>query len=316
MPCSVILQDRVLLGYSTVVIDMNTTPLYLLAKYIPDLDRFEPRNVGVIVWSPDGVEARFVAEKPDQPGDVDGRSVPGFVTSLGAYKQWIGYWRSSLEQAEFTPPYGGPKVNRSAPEFVEAFKGSGKGNFLLSDGGVLLDDIPADELSNVANQLFDRLVEAGLPDETRDLTLEDVCDDLLKQSKLDKHPYFRSRYPVKCPLDGFEEEYVFSDALANGKPERLFQRFPMPKRKADLRKSVHDTAWSFEKVQQANIVSAAQTAALVYLSDDQLAEASISQALRVLGSVTKVINLRDENKALAEFTQLAAHPVHDDGKHE
>jgi hypothetical protein len=42
--------------------------------------------------------------------------------------------------------------------------------------------------------------------------------------------------------------------------------------------------------------------------DDQLAEASISQALRVLGSVTNVINLRDQNKALAEFTQCCYAP--------
>ena len=39
---------------------MNKTQ-YLLAKYIPDMHRFEPRNIGVIVWSPDGIEARFLA---------------------------------------------------------------------------------------------------------------------------------------------------------------------------------------------------------------------------------------------------------------
>lgn len=54
---------------------MNT-PRYLIAKYIPDLRRMEPRNIGVIVWSPQGVAARFAAEKADTDGDVDGRSLP------------------------------------------------------------------------------------------------------------------------------------------------------------------------------------------------------------------------------------------------
>ena len=39
---------------------MNT-PKYLIAKYIPDLNRMEPRNIGIVVWSPEGIEARFLA---------------------------------------------------------------------------------------------------------------------------------------------------------------------------------------------------------------------------------------------------------------
>jgi hypothetical protein len=287
---------------------MSATPIYLLAKYIPDLERFEPLNVGVIVWSPEGVEGRFVAEKAGQPGEVDGRSVPGFITSLSAYKQWVKYWRTALEQVEYAPPSGGAKVSRGVPGFMEALKASGRGNFLLAEGGVLLDDVPAEELPHVVGQLFDRLVESGLPEEPRDLTLEEVCGELLEKSKLVQHPHFRARYPVKCPLNGVEEEYVFTYGLGNGKPERLLQRFPMPKRKADMRKNTHDTAWAFEKVEQAGIVTPAQTAALVFLSDEQLAEPEVSRAVRVLGSVTNVFNLNDQAKTLAMFNELANLP--------
>jgi len=81
---------------------MNTTK-YLLAKYIPDLHRFEPRNIGVIVWSPLGIEARFLAEYPNRPGEVDGRSIPGFVTSASAYKQWVRYWRDAISGTSIRP---------------------------------------------------------------------------------------------------------------------------------------------------------------------------------------------------------------------
>ena len=43
---------------------MNTTK-YLFAKYIADLHCFEPRNIGVIVWSPTSMEARFLALLPE-----------------------------------------------------------------------------------------------------------------------------------------------------------------------------------------------------------------------------------------------------------
>ena len=57
-----------------------STPRYLIAKYIPDLQRVEPQNIGVIVWAPGVAAARFAAEKADRPGEVDGRSIPSFVT--------------------------------------------------------------------------------------------------------------------------------------------------------------------------------------------------------------------------------------------
>ena len=44
---------------------MNT-PRYLLAKYIPDPLRMEPRNIGVVLWAEGNVAARFVGES-DSP---------------------------------------------------------------------------------------------------------------------------------------------------------------------------------------------------------------------------------------------------------
>src|SRR5690348_1103045 len=110
---------------------MTNTAKYLLAKYIPDLHRMEPRNIGVIVWSAAGVEGRFLAENPDKPGEVDGRSVPAFITSLSAYKQWIKYWKTSLEGEAYNPADGSQPIAVSAPEFLEALKASSKGNFVL-----------------------------------------------------------------------------------------------------------------------------------------------------------------------------------------
>ena len=58
---------------------MSELPNYLVAKYISDLHRMEPRNIGIIVWTRSAVSARFVAERPNKPGEIDGRSIPPFV---------------------------------------------------------------------------------------------------------------------------------------------------------------------------------------------------------------------------------------------
>ena len=71
---------------------------YLLAKYIGDLRRFEPKNIGVIVLTEQSVAGRFVAERSAKLGEVDGRSIPSFVSSASSYRQWISYWRDLIQR--------------------------------------------------------------------------------------------------------------------------------------------------------------------------------------------------------------------------
>lgn len=63
---------------------MSTSVRYLVAKYIPELLRNEPRNVGVIVWTPEKVDARFWGENGED--NVDGRKIPEWVRSQTTYK--------------------------------------------------------------------------------------------------------------------------------------------------------------------------------------------------------------------------------------
>jgi hypothetical protein len=288
---------------------MNPTK-YFLAKYIADLHRFEPRNIGVIVWSPTGVEARFLAEFPNRPGEVDGRSIPGFVTSPSAYKQWVRYWRDALSGPSFKPLNGGDVVPSSSPGFIEALQQTGRGNFVLADAGSVLDVVGEEELPTLADQLFAQLVEANAPEEPRDLDLDLVCDELLERSHLINHKNFYSNYPVRCAVNGVEEEYVFSHAFANGTLQRLYQRLAIPKGKARLRKNVHDAAWSFEQVFKQKIVEPKNAGVLVYVTEEQQAQPDVDNSLRLLGSLTRVINLRNEQIGRQEFEPLAKLPEH------
>lgn len=288
---------------------MNATK-YLLAKYIADLHRFEPRNVGVIVWSPGGVEARFLAEFPGRPGEVDGRSIPGFVTSPSAYKQWVRYWRDAVSGPSFKPLSGGEVLSVSSPAFLEALQQTGRGNFVLVDAGVVLDAVSEEELPTLADQLFAQLVEAGTPEEPRDPDLDLVCDELLERTRLNTHKNFYTNYPVRCQVNNVEEEYVFSHAFANGTLQKLYQRLAIPKGKARLRKNVHDAAWSFEQVFKQRIVEPQNAGVLVYVTPEQAAQSDIDKSLKLLGSLTRVINLRDAQVGQQEFEPLAKLPEH------
>jgi hypothetical protein len=287
------------------------TPRYLIAKYIPDLGRMEPRNVGVILWSPDGVEARFLAEKADRPGEVDGRSVPSFVTSTHAYKQWVSFWRGELDRSEIMPLRGRDRVSRSSPQFLDALQGTSRGNFVLVEGGFLLDPVPGEELDRLADRLFASLVDTAGPEEPRDPSLDELCERLIEEVRLSEDAHFRTRHEVACPVaPGTEERYEFSYAYQNGSLQRLYQRVPLSRKKTPLRKSVHDAAWMFEKVIRAGIIQPEQGAVLVNATPELKAEAEIERSLKVIESVTRVLNLHDYERAKAEFQalhELASH---------
>jgi len=288
---------------------MNTTK-YLLAKYIPDLHRFEPRNIVVIVWSPLGIEARFLAEYPSRPGEVDGRSIPGFVTSASAYKQWVRYWRDAISGTSIRPLGGGDVVSSSSPGFIEALQQTARGNFVVVDAGSVLDDISEEELPTVADQLFAQLIEVNTAEEPRDIGFDELCDSLMVRAQLKHHRNFHDRYPVRCTVRGVDEAFLFSHAIANGTLERAYQRFPIPKRKTQLQKNRDATAWMLESLLNTNVITADKTVLLVDATPEQISQTEVDKSIRLLGTMSRVVNIHNEAEALAEFGDAAQLPAH------
>ena len=66
---------------------LMAAPRLLIAKYVPDLRRMEPKNIGIIVWAADGaVAARFAGE------EINGRYTvkpPKIANSRKAYRDWL-----------------------------------------------------------------------------------------------------------------------------------------------------------------------------------------------------------------------------------
>jgi hypothetical protein len=273
---------------------MSDSPRYLVAKYISDLQRMEPRNIGVIAWVPGKASARFLAEKPGAPGEIDGRSVPPFVTSTAAYKQWVDFWRNELT--------GKAVPRRRSQGWFEDLKGTSSGNFCLVDGGFILDGIDEDHLLQLTNDLFYRLVDPGPSDEPRDPALDKVADGLIKKLRLTENSAFHSRFQIPCEVaPKVVERFEFSHAYKNGILKRLYQRVPLARRRTPLRRTIHDSAWMFEKVVQQGIISRDQAVALVFATDEQRRDPEVSWSFDVLNSVARVANLADSTQAVAAF---------------
>lgn len=280
-------------------------PRFLIAKYVPDLGRMEPRNIGVVVWTPEAVDARFAAEMAGRPGIVDGRSIPSFVTSPAAYRQWIAFWRAELSRTVIEPIEGGDRVARGSPGFLDVLAGSGRGNFLLADGGFLLDAVGPDELPSLVDSLFGMLVETSGPEEPRDLTLDEACEKLIEEAGLVNDPHFKPGHSVACLLPkGTEESFEFSYYYGNVVPRALYQRLPLSGQRRRLKKDLNDAAWKFSKVIEAGIVPEERSGVLVMPSPEQREDPKVKHALDVIGSVTRVLDMANFDAVRAEFSHL------------
>jgi hypothetical protein len=275
-----------------------TPPTYLLAKFIPDLQRMEPRNIGVILWTPERTAARFLFEK--SPGKVDGRAVPDWIGNLGAYKQWIAYWRESVSAPDYTPATGGPAVDLRSPEFLQAIQSANRGQYVLVKGGVLLDGLPLEEVGAACQHLFETLVGERASEEKRELTLDERWEDILDRMQIRRHPLYRRDYSVAAGTDTL----IFSDAIANGVPSQLFERVALANRPATFMKNVHHAAWQFEKVVERGVIAAENTAAIVSMTPEQ--EAEHEGLVATLRSVTPVINVRREDALVPVEQKMAA----------
>ena len=268
-----------------------STPRYLVAKYIPDYSRMEPRNIGILLWSSEGVRSRFIGEKLN-PGMIDGRSVPPFVHDLSSYKEWVQLWSSEIRNDCIEAMDNSTTVCSSDPSFLDTLKGLSRGHFVLVDGGHLLDSVG--DLDKLLTSLFTTLVaEDEDRDDDKDATLNEVTGEIFESTGLSKSPNFTSNFEIKCRIGEAEDRFNFSYAYRNGSLN-LIQRVSFPKTKAAAESKVHSTAWMFDRVVKAGEITKEHGFSLVYLTPEMNDEPNVRQGVNVLKEVSTVVNLHDQ----------------------
>src|SRR5512140_1749356 len=103
---------------SRVVAIPMSVPRYLVAKYVPDPFRMEPRNIGVVVWADGQIAARFLGENGSEASRI---RLPNrlHVSDRRQYEKWIRYWRHQLSMPALTRGSDGMTAGRETPEFLE-----------------------------------------------------------------------------------------------------------------------------------------------------------------------------------------------------
>jgi hypothetical protein len=277
------------------------TTRYLIVRYISDLARSEPKNIGVVLASSQGVMAKFLGEKDNR---LDLRSVRSLVSHTPSYKQWIDYWRHVISQ-EIEP-------ERKLDEILA----SSRGNYVVSEGDVvyLPPDVAADPHRTLSHLFY--LLVSEFPqqqEEEAELSLSARCDEIIKRFDLRRNPHFKEAPVVDVTLStNVKQLIVPSFAWVNG-TEVYFQKVSIVGARPDAsQKNVNNAAWIFEKLKLGN--KERITRALVKVTEQAAPEEVIARLtdpaeyVRLLGSLSdEVVNVDDDERVERVFAPLAAH---------
>jgi hypothetical protein len=276
-------------------------PSYLIAKFVPDLFRNEPVNIGIIVWSEGATACRFVGATG--AGGIDGRCVPGELKqALSSYKQWVEAWTRMLKKDHLKEIGKREKIIRSDLKFLDALQSTGRGNYILEQGGQLLEEVEGSKVDDVADYLFDRLVGSPTPT-APPKSAEEIREELLKEAQVDKSLTIERDKKIKVNVGQKSISHEFSMYIGNGKPAFLAQVMGLASQPKEVKKTADAFFARFTAVQASQNIPSNRCVVIVYSPDERDEAGLIDDSLTELESAARIVNLSSERPSLIQEIQ-------------
>jgi hypothetical protein len=264
---------------------MNTE--WLVAKYIPDLRRREPRNIGVLLRTGDVSLARFVGERSS--GFVDGRYLRGRVADVATYKAWVEYWRHELgDEADLR------ELVTSRPD----------DNYVVEYGGSRLFGRESTEPTEMLEYLYTTLVEE-LPEGGGPLSVSELSESVLSLAGIADR--VTRGYELDIPHERFSDKVVFDYRYENGRPH-LMQQVSLTFGDDRSWTLAHAAAWAFEKAYEAE----ERSVSLIALVKPRRMDDDLEGQLLLLEEHSSVVDLKKPEVAAASLRALVQPATRED----
>jgi hypothetical protein len=262
-------------------------PKYLIAKYARDVQRMEPKNIGVILWTDFGVYCRFLPSS----------DVRRMVADVEVYQRWIDYW-THLCSSEEIAVHGRRPIAQSSPKFLRELSQTQKAKYILADGGIVVDSVSKRSATSVMDQLFEELVsrrEAAAPEKN----LASIAEEVLDRAGIIEMDGYKAGVNVPCPVFDTEQDLRFDyGVMTDNAPQSLFLRVAVGNQV-----SVTSGAFKMECVTKKQpIVDPSRCAAMVYATSVSRKQ---SAKLKMLEGFGTVVNLADQSDAIRKVRQIA-----------
>lgn len=268
---------------------------FLVAKYVSDTKRMEPRNIGVVVWNNGCVIGRFLGD--DSP-------IPRYlkVRNKTTYRKWLVAWKSQISKPVLEYAHG-QTAQKSTPEFMDALQEWSKGNYLLVDGGIVAERVENRETEELTQYLFRQLVEAEEAIEKKEheyARLRTGVSRLVKSVGVSSLPEWKEAQPqwyrAFGVLRSFDPDYTLGPLE---KPYSIYNRVLL----GDT-KTFEIAAFHLGSFKESRNYPESRIAAFVVAPDNPTQQQKDNRDL--LGHIATVIDITDETSARSLLEQTAS----------
>lgn len=266
---------------------MTTQPHFIVAKYAPDIDRMEPRNIGIVMWSEGQTAVRFA-----DPEELD------FINEQATYHRWVNHW-TRLANSESIRIHAQRSVRRSNPRFLEHFLRAQKGNYFLEAGGMFVDAIARLQMKDAVDFLFDRLIGRASNRIVGSVNLEAKCDAVLQQAGVTKLSGFRRDSEIDVSLKGVDVQIDVHYVIRNESETRAAM---LRVRLQQL--NATSAAFKFNALEQSRHLPKDRLFALYEASEKPAG--SEAKLLSLIETTATPVNVSDPNFAVQQIRRLVA----------
>jgi hypothetical protein len=259
------------------------TVRWFVAKYMSDLRRREPDNVGVVLIHGNQRLSRFLGQGPN--GKLDGRRIK-WAGSLENYKTWVDYWKHVLA-SEDGETLAGVLTSRRRDD-----------SYLIEPGGERIRGVQELAPEDLLDQLYEILVEPAF--ERSAPSVARISESLFHRLAISE--VITRGYRFAFEENGTPDLIRFDYRYDNGQVN-LMQGVSLANPDERSWDSLHAATWSFSRMASRRILPDKEQQ-LIALVKTREPDADLKRQVALLTEHAKVVDLVDENVAADHLQQL------------
>ncbi|MGC5398578.1 hypothetical protein ACPXCP_22925 [Streptomyces sp. DT20] len=246
---------------------------WFLVKYVDDIFRNEPINIGVVVTAEDGVGSHFLGQRPD--GSINGQRVSKRIHGVETYKAWVKFIHKEASRG-------------ALEERIEKLAKRTGDRYLIERRGPVLDGQGEDRKSpgQLANELFAVLVSAELEAAP---SLESLADRAFKRLALPPGVRIDRGVDYKVKVRDVPQLVSF-DYRCRGDRVTLMDRVSFVRHGKPLMQSVNDLLYRIETVEKHQSI---HDFVALYSGADRSDE--VERQLKVLNKFAHTVDLSSDS---------------------
>ncbi|WP_216588665.1 hypothetical protein [Streptomyces brasiliscabiei] len=204
---------------------------WFLVKYIDDIFRNEPINIGIVIAFEQGSVVRFLGQRPD--GSINGQRISKRIAGVETYKAWVRFIHKEATRG-------------TLDDRIESLSKRVGESYVIERRGPLVETSTGKSLQDIADDLFRALVSSESP---HTQSLDALAEATFKRLSLPPGHDIDRDVGYKVKVRDIPQSLIFDYRYAD-EQTTLMDRISFSRPGKPLAQSVNDLLYRIEAVEK------------------------------------------------------------------